>query len=335
MNDRKGKWINGLDSLRFILALIVMLSHLHDPIKDAARHSGLTIVRLLGSVAGHMFPGVVAVSGFFIISGFVIHYTSKDEAQLNTPAFLVRRWGRVGLPMLLLLVLSRFFGNGILAMIWSLYCELFFYTIYPLLRRIKLTWQVKTLLAWVVSLVVVGMFVGIQARVFHLYGFGSRGISWQLLVSLLNLPVWMMGILIAEKINEPVKVSTARLWLLRVVCYLLAMVIIAVRMQHKVNTLYTCLAVSPLLYLWLTSEVHYYKEHKASKVLEWCGRFSYSLYLWHLLAILLISKVVPLNPATYLLYIVLVIAFSYAAYLLFERPSHMLARRIAKAISDK
>lgn len=333
MNDRKGKWINGLDSLRFILALIVMLSHLHDPIKDAARQSHSSFVRLLGSVAGHMFPGVVAVSGFFIISGFVIHYTTKHETRLNTPAFLVRRWGRVGLPLLLILVLSRFFGSGILSMVWSLYCELFFYTIYPLLRRIQLTWRAKMLLAWVVSLLVLGLFIGIQVGVFHLNGLGSRGISWQLLVSLLNLPVWMMGILIAEKIDVSVKVSAAKLWLLRVACYLLAMVIIAVRMQYKVNTLYTCLAVSPLLYLWLTSEIHYYKDHRANKLLEWCGRFSYSLYLWHLLAILLISKAVPLNMATYPLYIVLVIALAYIAYLLFERPSHMLARRLAKAIS--
>jgi len=333
MNDQKGKWVNGLDSLRFILALIVMLSHLHDPVKDAASQSHSSFVRLLGSVAGHMFPGVVAVSGFFIISGFVIHYTTRHEVQLNTAAFLVRRWGRVGLPLLLLLVLSRFFGQGILSMVWSLYCELFFYTIYPLLRRLKLTWQVKMLLAWVVSLLVLGVFIGIQAGVFQLYGLGSRGVSWQLLVSLLNLPVWMMGILIAEKINEPVKVTAVRLWGLRVICYLVAMVIIALRMQYKINTLYTCLMVSPLLYLWLTAEIHYYTQHKANKVLEWCGRFSYSLYLWHLLAILVITKFVPLQVATYPVYILLVIVFSYIAYLLFERPSHMLARRLAKAIS--
>ncbi len=333
MTDHKNRWVNGLDSLRFILALVVMLSHLHDPVRDVTRHSGSVILRFVGILSGHVFPGVVAVSAFFLISGFVIHFTSKDQPRFDMASFLVRRWVRVGLPLALLLLLSHYFGRFILAMVWSLYAELIYYTLYPLLRRLRFSWKVKMVMGTSLSLLAVCLLLGAGAGWIRIGGLGFRSITWQMLIAMVNLPIWMAGILMAERYDSRRTVAPVRVWLVRGALYVVAMVIVFIRMRYSISTIYTCLAITPLLYLWLDAEIAYYHTHKASKMLEWCGRFSYSLYLWHLLALQLLSCTMKLTVYTYPVYIVLSVVFAYVAYLLIERPAHMLARRLAKVVS--
>jgi peptidoglycan/LPS O-acetylase OafA/YrhL len=57
--------VKGLDQLRFIMAVIVLIGHGALPIFEN------TIMR---GIAGNAFVGVAAVMVFFMLSGFVIHY---------------------------------------------------------------------------------------------------------------------------------------------------------------------------------------------------------------------------------------------------------------------
>lgn len=327
------KWVNGLDSLRFILALFVVFSHLHNPFSDQLKAMHSTPAHLLGTLLDHLFPGVVAVSAFFVISGFVIHYANKDRQKLDVTAFLVRRWGRVGLPLLLILALSRHFNGNILSMVWSLYCELIFYTLYPLLFYSRSSWLTKTGIAWGVSIATTALLITIDMNLLHWKIFSQRNMVWQLCITLINLPVWMMGILIAEQIDKKQKeVKGSVLLFIRCLVYILSILVIFLRMRYRLNTIYTCLILSPLLYMWLDMEIRYFSTHKAYRWLEHGGKFSYSLYLWHLFAFLILGKALPLTAASYVVYAASAIAFSYIAYLVVERPSHLLSRRLASAI---
>ncbi len=73
------KWVNGIDSIRFFLALIVFLSHIHDPYIDALKNSHSPVLYTLGLFITPLFSGISAVIAFFIISGFVIHYPYKNK----------------------------------------------------------------------------------------------------------------------------------------------------------------------------------------------------------------------------------------------------------------
>jgi peptidoglycan/LPS O-acetylase OafA/YrhL len=72
------KWFFGVDSLRFVLAFIVMLSHSDMVYATALKHSSHAILRVVGIFLANAFDGTSAVIAFFIISGFVIHYPNKN-----------------------------------------------------------------------------------------------------------------------------------------------------------------------------------------------------------------------------------------------------------------
>lgn len=333
MYNRSERWVNGLDSIRFILAFIVMLSHLHNPFNALLRSSGNIVANFGGVVLQHMFPGIAAVSAFFIVSGFVIHYAHMQQPQFNWKSFLVRRWVRVGVPMFLVTLLSGIYNVHILAIIWSLYCELIFYTLYPLLCRLKVKWDTLLVFASILSAIVMSVLVLTEKRFLHLPFLSGRGIGWRLVITAAYLPVWLSGVVLAERINVQERVTDSALWASRVVAYLCGIAVVGLKMQLHINALYTSVLIAPVLYIWLRNEIVHYATHTPLKAIENAGQFSYSLYLWHLFIFTLLKLVWPLTTSSYFIYLFSAIALSYVAYILVERPSHMLARRLAKVIS--
>ena len=87
---------------------------------------------------------------------------------------------------------------------------------------------------------------------------------------------------------------------------------------------------APLVFFWLQREAVYLKAWHPPRATEWAGRWSYSLYLMHLPLMVLIGGLRP-DASPLLNWVVLIagaLAGSCLFYLLIERPSHALARRI-------
>ena len=86
-----------------------------------------------------------------------------------------------------------------------------------------------------------------------------------------------------------------------------------------------------LAYFWIKNELAYSKMHHAWAPLASAGLWSYSLYLMHPPAMVLLSKL-PLARLGYILdwsfSMAFILAIAYFFYLMVERPSHRLARNI-------
>jgi len=97
------------------------------------------LFKYTGFFLANAFDGIGAVIAFFIISGFVIHYPNKNGIP-NLKEFWIRRFVRIVIPLCIILPLGLLFDHPEKAVVWSLFCELIYYAIYPFLakNRVKL-----------------------------------------------------------------------------------------------------------------------------------------------------------------------------------------------------
>jgi len=143
--------VRGLDSLRFIAALWVAFSHgAAIPFKLLLVNGG-QVAHAVADLSGVLFNGVAAVSVFFVISGFCIHFPSARADRIHTRVFLIRRYTRIGGPLIATWVIiacspARVASAG-QAVLWSVYCELIYYSLYPLLFKLFLSLGIETILA--------------------------------------------------------------------------------------------------------------------------------------------------------------------------------------------
>jgi peptidoglycan/LPS O-acetylase OafA/YrhL len=332
-------WINGLDSIRFVLALIVFLSHLENPWHEYLLQSHHFIFRAAGMLWGVLFSGVGSVMAFFIISGFVIHYPNRDNYPSTLP-FLIRRWLRIGLPLIVISLIAGKFNQFSAIPIWSLYCELIYYTLYPLLIRIKLKWTTKFWLSFLLSLVIIAMFAPNDRLSFiHQKNVGYNGAYWQLgdlFTWIVGLPCWLLGVVMAQGINEDKgTVSTMNIYLFRVGVLGIGIGLDILKFHFFLSYFFSMNFFAIVLFFWIKKEILYHRDRPPVSSLEFLGKFSYSLYLCHNVFSFFILKLVPMNIYTYFLIILIVILSSYFFYLLVERPSHLLSRRLSKIAGSR
>lgn len=330
------KWIIGLDSLRFVLALIVLLSHIPCPWAETFKASSNKIVQLIGNVIPNLFCGVGAVIAFFIISGFVIHYPNKNGIA-DTKKFLVRRWTRVGIPLIAISLIAMPLNSFESIPIWSLYCELFYYTIYPLLVKTKINWRTQAIAAFILATIFIVWFA--WNDVLSFISQKDRGYSggyWQLgnwLTWIVGLPCWLLGVLLAEQIDKTSNnFSFLKLIGLRLLIIIIGLVLDVAKFHFFLSFILSMNIFALILFYWIKKEIQYYRNKQASPLLEYMGKFSYSLYLCHgVVYHFLVSKFAN-NNTTYLVFVLLGIAIAYAFYLLVEKPSHKLAQQLGKMV---
>ncbi len=121
-----------IDTLRFILALCVVCYHL----RLTPFFAHIEMPRIMRTVAYLLFNGQAAVVVFFVISGMCIHFPFRyNPEKIVLKNFYFRKFIRIGIPALLLYLISVIFGiyKSLDAVIWSLICELVYYLLYPLL----------------------------------------------------------------------------------------------------------------------------------------------------------------------------------------------------------
>ncbi len=331
--ERKKQWFEGINSIRFILALIVFLGHAKNPIGIALRNSEVPILHHLGGFLGVTFVGICAVVAFFIISGFVIHYPNKNGIA-DLKKFYIRRFLRVLIPLIVIELLGIPLGHPEKSVVWSLYCELIYYAIYPLLALVKkISWTQKVAIAFVVT----GVLISIGANhdivsMFQQKDFKYMGEYWQMGLAgtwLIGLPSWLLGVRLANNIDN-IKTTPAfrKLVLTRLLVFALSVTAGTLRFHFFVSYIISLTLFALPILKWIEMEICYYRNKKANSTLENWGKFSYSLYLCHPLILAFLYRHLEINSYTYFVYIVIVLTASYGFYLLLEKPSHLLAQKL-------
>ncbi len=337
ISKKRGGWVNGLDSIRFVLALIVFLSHLENPYHDYLVHSPHLLFRVAGMLWGVLFSGVGSVMAFFIISGFVIHYPNRDSYPATLP-FLIRRWFRIALPLIVISLIAGKFDQFSAIPIWSLYCELIYYTIYPLLIRIKLSWTTKFTISFLLSLVIIVLFSsGDRLSLIHQKDLGYNGAYWQLgafFTWIVGLPCWLLGVVMSQQIDEDkTAVSTRKIYLFRAGVLGTGILLDVFKFHFFLSYFFSMNFFAILIFFWLKSEILYHRNRPPVRFFEFLGKFSYSLYLCHNVFVFFIRKTMPVNLYTYFPIIIITILFSYLFYVLVEKPSNLLSRKVAGWVS--
>lgn len=321
-------WLNGLDSLRFILALTVLVSHVFThPDFQLKSKTGLngfvyTFVKLVSN-------GTAAVIGFFIISGFIIHYSSKVQIT-HLKQFYARRFIRILGPLTVVFLLGYRFGHPEKGVVWSLLCELIFYTLYPFILRINLRWNTKLVISFIISFIAVYLFayhdilamLNQSANQYHGYYWqaGPR-YTW-----IIGLPCWLLGVKIAEDIHSDDQTSVKIVFLYRVTVLICSVVLYILKEEYFVSYIISMNFFSILCYCWLKNEIIYSRYKNKMGFTEQLGKSSYSLYIFHPLVILIINTYLSINNLTSIIIIISTIILSYIFYLLVEKPFHHFAR---------
>jgi peptidoglycan/LPS O-acetylase OafA/YrhL len=330
------KWFKGIDSLRFILALIVLLSHFKDPFSAQLISSPSHMVRILGYFLDNAFDGTAAVIAFFIISGFVIHYPNKSGI-VNVKKFWIRRFVRIFVPLIIVYLIGIKFGHPDKAVVWSLICELAYYAIYPFMVKIKLSWFYKFLIAYAVAaiLIIIGAHNDV-ASLFKQADSKYHGYYWQLgsfLTWIVGLPVWLLGVLLAEHIDRLQTINFSKVLLYRIGVIVLSCFFTIAKVYLFTSYIISMNLLAILIYKWLQAETVYFKHRQPLPWLEKMGKFSYSLYLCHPIIYMVLGFWLSNTFITYPIFIAATIFISWLFYLGVERPAHLLAIRIAKKIT--
>ncbi|MDB4926977.1 acyltransferase [Mucilaginibacter sp.] len=325
------KWFYGVDSIRFVLAFMVMLSHFDNMYADSLKHSIFLPFKFAGAFLANAFDGTSAVIAFFIISGFVIHYPSKTGIN-NVLQFWVRRFLRILIPLTVIIAAGAAFGHPEKTVTWSLFCELIYYALYPLLLNINLSWKTKFIIAWCVAALIIG--IGSYHDVVALFKQNNneyQGYYWQFgnyITWLIGLPCWLLGVLIAENIDRLETTTYSKVVIYRIIVYTISCFCCLGKFHLHLSYILTMNVFALLLYKWIQTEIIYYKNSLPNFTLEKMGKFSYSLYLCHPIAFILLKRFILFNNFTYPLFILLTILSAYIFYWLVERPSHQIARGI-------
>ena len=350
--------IEGLDSIRFICALWVFFSHCGGiPLVEGAdpHHPAGWLIR---GVYGAFYCGPAAVIVFFVVSGFCIHFPYRDGKTVPVLSFLARRYIRIGIPAAVAMGLAALVGMESLllhrssfalsleslrkvndrdvAIIWSLVCELIYYTIYPVLfaARRRFGWKPVLAISYTAALGVILL----RPNAGSYPDFGHF-LNWTV-----GLPCWLLGCVVAESIDiTPTRlVEAKRIWLLRFAVWGASMLALLLRFHSPIGYPWSLTAFGVLAAWWLVQELRYHQFTSPWRVFEWAGAWSYSIYLAHVLAIPILDRAglrldfPMLGPnLNWVFRSVLILAFCWLFYLVVEKPSHLLARAIGSRLASQ
>lgn len=330
---RSGPHYPALDALRFVLALWVMMSHVH-PTPLPAGTAESPVLYFLSHAWATVVFGVPAVMAFFVISGFCIHLPFRSTERLPLGRYYARRYIRVVLPCLAALPLfvavspnrTLLSTTSLLwrSALWSLLCEEIYYALYPALlwARRRYGWAPLLCVSFVVSPL-------LAIRHFHSMGWYDLG-PWS--TAAILYPVWILGCVLAEQVERlSGAVSHWEIWGWRGVVWGASWACEMLHFHGGVSYTQTLAGFGILCFFWIRKELLYARHQQPSKWLILGGAWSYSLYLtnWPMISIFKRSLIpaadsFPNRLACY----GFVLATAYVFFLLVERPLHRIARRV-------
>jgi peptidoglycan/LPS O-acetylase OafA/YrhL len=322
--------IQRVDSLRFVAAGWVVFSHGIFPPKSAFTSP---IGQLVASVFGASFDGISAVMVFFIVSGLCIHWPYVEADRVPLANFLARRYIRIGVPLAAVLILMSLVGGRANdrghEVLWSIYAELVYYSVYPTLFWLakRLGWSALIACSGLASLTLVlsnPAYTNVQQ-------FGWLTWLW-------GLPIWLTGCILADRLRSGrIPNLMGSIWLWRLGAWGLGVLALLGEFHSKIVVGYpiSMLLFAVYAFFWLNKELA--NQTPGWQWLEQCGRASYSLYLVHNIVLGAIVDYFSwlYTPTLFAFSCISIGAVTYFFYRMIELPSHLLARRAANLISGR
>jgi peptidoglycan/LPS O-acetylase OafA/YrhL len=147
-----------------------------------------------------------------------------------------------------------------------------------------------------------------------------------------GLPCWLLGCWLAENRQKFRPVKSHQIWLARSSIFAIAF-LLRVAKFHSHSVLFSnCFTLNIFalpVTAWIGVELVSSAQLGTSRLLEWVGKWSYSLYLVHPIAyaILALIGIAEINSSEpyHLIRIASALVFSYCFYLAIEKPAHRLA----------
>jgi peptidoglycan/LPS O-acetylase OafA/YrhL len=309
--------IQGIDSIRFIAAFWVLMTHIKSPLA----WSDNPVIQM---VSFYAFTGTPAVIVFFVISGFCIHYPYTIKA-VNPWRFYQKRGIRIGIPCLVTLIVSQplhikefNFVDGFI--FWSLLCELIYYAFYPILRQCRLfiSWEEMFALSFGISILCIATHPVIDG---WYCSFGPY-LNW-----LVGFPCWLLGCLLAEKCQEG-SWNPFPIWFWRTTIWGTSSFLMYLQKRGSIGGNWTLNFFAILVFFWLYFEIEHRKLVMPWRFLENLGLGSYSLYLFHIPAYHLCQGLF-FNPS-WICQIIFILGFCYVFYQLVEKPTHQFVKTLGK-----
>lgn len=324
------KRVKGLDTLRFILAFIVLLGHGAFPEVPELWVDRYQLMKVLNGIIGNSFVGIAAVMAFFIISGFCIHYPYSGGKSINIKEFYLKRITRIALPAIVAFLIYHYTLNLYMGVIWSLICEVIYYILYPIILRYHHKLNTIIILSFVTSYAT-SILYSLQYPYngdFHRNGFA---LTW-----IVGLPVWLLGVRLANEIRSQNHLAIPtfnRIISLRTLAFFGAFVCSALRFHADIAYSYTLPILSIFLYYWLSCEISYFSNKSENKLLVFGGLMSYSLYLTHAYVIHVVKIIYSVeaiysHPFLCMLVIALSLGIASIFYILIEKPAHVVSQKI-------
>jgi peptidoglycan/LPS O-acetylase OafA/YrhL len=318
--------------MRFIAALWVAVAHgIGLPLRQLLDGGG-ALSRALYQANDAAFSGPPAVVVFFIVSGFCIHLPFVRADKIELREYFVRRYVRIGGPLVVVLLVSRLWSNpaaqASLDVLWSVYCEIAYYTLYPLLFLILRAYRLEVMI--VAATVVSALLILTHWTYMYPWQFG-------LLTFLTAFPAWLLGCLIAEKISkDELPRSNFSIWYWRAGAWIYSVFALlgAFHLPVRIGYPATLLVFAFYCYFWLQHELHRWRLNAPWRWLEAAGAWSYSMYLVHMSVIAVFKEWQLPMPllVKWALDVGAVLLFSYVFYVIVERPTHAAARRWGRTL---
>lgn len=356
--------LRGIDALRAIAALLVLWQHVAEVY---VRMNGAVLLAgsWLADLADSLNFGRIGVVAFFLVSGFVIPFSMQPGQPAAVRTFVIKRffrlfpaywlsvplgaltgywiWGHeFGLADFLvnLTLLQDVFGmRPAEGLYWTLLMELVFYGLCVVLLLTHSLDNPRRLLAlaWGLGLMHVVAMVAIRL--------GLPLSSTAVAFGFLNLSIMLCGTLLrwllreAPTTSDPLVVRGTRLLL---AVYLVVLPLASLPMIGFSRNPFVAYAIGTLLFLLVAGG----RLRLQSRLTDWLGRISYSIYLFHPVVFLsvlwMLQRLPPQSAwrtqhlAVYIgVNLLLTLAVAAVVYRWVEQPGMRLGQRLARAVRER